>query len=182
MYYTLDNLGEVTATDHYDGDGVTITFTGGVPNPPSSSLLRAHTTVSYDDQGRFYLEKTFSVDQTNGTISTNALSTNDWFNHRGLRIEESLPGGLIQKMAYNGAGWLIKSYSTDGAGGTSWSSASSVASDNVLSESIIQYDADGTKSLSPPRIGFMMKPLRENWEIRTPVQNLAILMWPAIMI
>src|SRR5207237_9134824 len=41
MYYELDNLGEVTAVNHFDGDGVTITSTGGVPQQPSSSLLRA---------------------------------------------------------------------------------------------------------------------------------------------
>src|SRR5208337_62972 len=35
IYDTLDNLGEVTAEGQYDGDGVTITSTNGVPNPPS---------------------------------------------------------------------------------------------------------------------------------------------------
>src|SRR5712692_2582233 len=58
MYYSYDNLDEVTAVDHYDGDGVTITSTNGVPNAPSSSLLRAHSTASYDDQGRVYLAQT----------------------------------------------------------------------------------------------------------------------------
>jgi YD repeat-containing protein len=62
LYYDLDNLGEVTATSQYDGDGVTITTSNGVPNKPSSSLLRAYATAAYDDEGRVYLASTFSVD------------------------------------------------------------------------------------------------------------------------
>jgi hypothetical protein len=57
MYYTLDNLGERTAADRYDGDGVTITSTNGVPNPPISSLLRTHINDFYDDQGRVISNK-----------------------------------------------------------------------------------------------------------------------------
>jgi RHS repeat-associated protein len=142
MYYTLDNRGEVTATDHYDGDGVAVTITNGVPNPPSSSLLREHKTTSFDDQGRIYLQQTFSVDQTNGTISANSLNTNTYYNHRGLMIEFSAPGGLVSKLSYDGAGRIIKTYATDGAAGTSWSAASSVANDNVLTETITTYDSD----------------------------------------
>jgi RHS repeat-associated protein len=118
MYYTLDNLGERIATDHYDGDGITITSTNGIPNPPSSSLLREHRTTSYDDQGRVYLRQSFSVDQSNGTISSNSLNTNSWYNHRSLAIEMSVPGGLVTKTVYDGAGRVIKTYQTDGAGGT----------------------------------------------------------------
>ena len=43
-----------------------------------------------------YLEQTFSVDQTNGTISINSLNTNTWYNHRGLVIKVSEPGGLVK--------------------------------------------------------------------------------------
>jgi RHS repeat-associated protein len=143
FYNTYDNLGEITATDHYDGDGVTITSTNGVPNAPSASLLRAHTTAIWDDQGRIYLEQTFSVDQTNGTISTNSLNTNNWYDHRGDLLEISSPGGLVMKTTYDGALRPTKSYHTDGAGGSSWSAASSVGNDNVLTETITTYDSDG---------------------------------------
>ena len=88
-----------------------------MPQAPSSSLLRAHNTTSYDDQWRVYLQQTFSVDQNNGTISTNSLNTNTYFNHRGLMIEVSAPGGLVTKSVYDGAGRVTKTYSTDGAGG-----------------------------------------------------------------
>jgi hypothetical protein len=53
-YYTYDNLDEVTQVQQYDGDGVTITSSGGVPQAPSASLLRAQGVTSYDDQGRAY--------------------------------------------------------------------------------------------------------------------------------
>jgi len=42
------------ATDVYDGDGVTVADTAGVPDQPSASLLRARSTTDYDDQGRVY--------------------------------------------------------------------------------------------------------------------------------
>src|SRR5262249_37909674 len=154
MYYTLDNLGEVTATDHYDGDGVTITSTNGVPNAPSASLLRVHTTDSYDEQGRVYLEKTFSVDQSSGTISTNSLNTNIYYNHRGHVIEMSMPGGLVTKSVYDGAGRVIKTYETDGAGGTSWSAASSGTSDNVLTETITTDASDSNTILVTSKARF----------------------------
>lgn len=143
VYNTFDNLGETTAVDQYDGDGVTITSSNGVPNAPSASLLRAHTVYAFDDQGRDYLRQVFSVDQTNGTISTNSLNSNTYRDHRGNTIEGAGPGGLVYKFVFDGAGRQIKSYVTDGAGGTSWSAASSVASDHALTETITTYDSDG---------------------------------------
>src|SRR5262249_45073856 len=61
VYNTYDNLDEVTEVQSYDGDGVSITLTGGVPNAPSASLLRAQTITSYDDQGRVYKTQEYSV-------------------------------------------------------------------------------------------------------------------------
>ena len=50
--------------ESFDGDGVqlsTLGSTAGVPNAPSSSLLRAKATQSYDDQGRVYQSTTSSA-------------------------------------------------------------------------------------------------------------------------
>src|SRR5262249_44032436 len=44
IYRQLDNLGEVVAQDQYDGDGVTIAISNGVPVRPAANLLRAHQT------------------------------------------------------------------------------------------------------------------------------------------
>jgi hypothetical protein len=47
-----------------------------------SSLRRARSTSDFDDQGRVYRTQTFSVDQSNGTLSTNALTTNTWYDQQ----------------------------------------------------------------------------------------------------
>src|SRR5262249_40752202 len=96
LYRFYDNLNEVVTSDQYDGDTVYVTnwrSTNGVPNAPSASLLRAHRTMSYDDQRRVFLASTFWVDQGNGTISASSLNTNTWYDHRGHRIKSSPPGG-----------------------------------------------------------------------------------------
>ena len=103
-YYTLDNLGEVTADaalrrrrrDHHQqrrrADGA------------RRQLLRAQTVDSYDDQGRVYQTQEYSVDPTSGAVSTYALTTNYYYDHRGELIEEADPGGLVTKTIYDGAG------------------------------------------------------------------------------
>jgi len=50
-YVELDNLSQTIANEQYDGDGVTITDgnNDGVPDKPSSSLLRARGTADFDD-------------------------------------------------------------------------------------------------------------------------------------
>src|SRR5262249_49098304 len=143
VYNTYDNLDEVTEVQSYDGDGVSITLTGGVPNAPSASLLRAQTITSYDDQGRVYKTQEYSVDPSNGNVSTSALTTQVWYNHRGLVIKTSNPGGEVDKSAYDGAGRKTVSYVTDGGGDTSWSDAGNVTGDNVLSQVENTYDKDG---------------------------------------
>ncbi len=149
IYNTLDNLGEVTQTQQFDGDGVTISYSGGVPVAPSSSLLRAQTDYSYDDQGRVYETQQYSVDPSSGSVSTYALTTNYYYNHRGELIEESAPGGLVTKKTYDGADRPTVVYTTDG--GTGWSNASIVTSDNVLQQVEYTYDSDGNVILMTTR-------------------------------
>jgi RHS repeat-associated protein len=142
-YTTYDNLGEATRVQSYDGDGVTITISGGVPQAPSASLLRAQTNTSYDDQGRVYQTQVFDVSPSTGAVSSTALTTNDYYDHRGGMIAQSGPGGLWAKSQYDGAGRAVFGYETDGAGGTTWSAAGSVSSDTVLEQTQTVYDADG---------------------------------------
>jgi RHS repeat-associated protein len=150
-YYTYDNLDEVTQAQRYDGDGVTITSSGGVPQAPSSSLLRAQTVTSYDDQGRVYQTQTYSVNPSTGSVSTYALTTNYWYNHRGQVIKEADPGGLVTKRAYDGAGRLTTVYTTDGGGDSSWSDAGNVTGDAVLEQVEYTLDADGNVILTTTR-------------------------------
>jgi YD repeat-containing protein len=132
-FNTFDNLDEITQVQQFDGDGVTITSSNGVPQAPSASLLRAQTNVSYDDQGRVYQTQTYSVNPSTGAVSSTALTTNSFYNLRGLLIATYAPGGLATKDAYDGAGRVTTEYTSDGGSGPlSWISASSVGNDTVL--------------------------------------------------
>jgi hypothetical protein len=54
VYTEFDNLGQAISTERYDGDGVTITYTDGVPDRPDGTLLRAMSTAEFDDRGRVF--------------------------------------------------------------------------------------------------------------------------------
>ena len=143
VYVTYDNLDEAVETQQYDGDGVTLTTSNGVPQPPAANLLRAQAVTSYDDQGRVYQTQVYDVNPTTGAVSTTALTTNDYYDHRGDLIAESAPGGLWTKSQFDGAGRDVMDYTTDGAGGATWAAASSVANDTVLEQTQTVYDGDG---------------------------------------
>ncbi|MCL2639640.1 MAG: hypothetical protein FWD53_02230, partial [Phycisphaerales bacterium] len=79
----LNNLGECVVDYRYDGDGVQVTVASGVVSISATANLRAKTVNSYDDQGRIYRTEVYSVDPTNGTVSTtNVLTSNLWYDHR----------------------------------------------------------------------------------------------------
>ena len=142
-YTESDNLGEVVASELYDGDGVSITTTSGVPNRPSSSLLRAKATTLYDELGRAYRTQTWSVDPSSGSVSTYALTTDTWFDSRGNVIKTAAPGGLVTKTAIDGAGRAVTVYTTDGGGDSGYSDAGTVTGDAVLQQAETTYDAAG---------------------------------------
>src|SRR5579885_3317312 len=140
---TYDNLDEATETQQYVGDSVTPTISGGVLQALPASDLRAQEMDSYDDQGRLYQTQVYDVNPSTGAVSSSALTTNYYYDHRGDLMAESDPGGLWTKSSYDGAGRDVMDYTTDGAGGTTWSAASSVASDTVLEQVQTVYDAEG---------------------------------------
>ena len=150
-YAQFDNLGEVVSSELYDGDAVTITTTGGVPQRPAAGLLRAKSAADYDELGRAYRRRTFSVDQATGAVSANALTTDTWYDVRGLVAKVVTPGGLVQKAGYDGAGRTVVSYATDGGGDAGWADALTVTGDTVLSQSETAYDASGNATLTVSR-------------------------------
>ena len=107
FYRDYDNLNEVTQVRRYDGDGVTITVTGGVPQAPSASLLRAQTVTLYDERGRAYRTQVYGVDPSTGSVSTNALTTDTWFDRRGLAVKTAQPGGLVTKTVSERSGTVL---------------------------------------------------------------------------
>src|SRR5262245_55375189 len=80
---TYDNLDEAIETQQYDGDGVTPQIVNGVLQTLSSSLLRAQEIESYDDQGRLFRTQVYSVNPTTGAVSSSALTTDYYYDHRG---------------------------------------------------------------------------------------------------
>src|SRR5207248_11285003 len=109
----------------------------------SSTYLRSKSTESYDELGRVYQANTYSVDPSSGSVSSNSLISQNWYNSRGMVEKTSSPGGAVGKSAFDGAGRTTASYVTDGGGDSSYSDAANVTSDNVLNESDFTYDSDG---------------------------------------
>ena len=142
---TYDNLGEVTETQQYDGDGVTPTITDGELSLPvgTDAKLRAQSTTSYDELGRAYRQDTYDVDPSSGDVGGNTLYSLTYYDSRGNVIKEVAPGGLVTKMLYDGAGRDYVTYTSDGGGDSGYSDASTVAGDTVLEEVDYTYDEDG---------------------------------------
>lgn len=163
LYRYYDNLGEVTAAERYDGDGLTISSVAGVPQPPGERYRRARTETSYDDQGRVYQSRTFDIVQSGvyagqlaprDSMPLPPLVTNTYYTHRGQVMATSAPGGRWTKSAYDGAGRANLTATTDGRGGTFWSAAAGVANDHVLSLTETTYDSNGHAILVTTRDRF----------------------------
>jgi RHS repeat-associated protein len=136
-YYEMDNLGEVTSVSLYDGDGIAVSA-----SKPAQSLRRAYTEYAYDDQGRVYRQKAYSVNQSTGALGP-ALTTSNYYNRRGDLIATYQPGGLVTKFGYDGAGRVVDVALTDGAEAQSWDAAGRLTSDHVLSETRTTYNGVG---------------------------------------
>ncbi|MDY3558363.1 RHS repeat-associated core domain-containing protein [Gemmata sp. JC673] len=143
--YMYDNLGQVTLTQTYDGDGVTPSISAGVLSLPAGTgtKLRAQTATNFDELGRAFSTQVYSVNTSNGTVSTNSLVTSVWYDARGLVIKQSAPNGLVQKSVYDGAGRLTVRYTTDWGNDTGYADASNVTGETVLEQTEYSYDASG---------------------------------------
>jgi RHS repeat-associated protein len=144
-YLVLDNLGQIVDQRIYDGDDVSLASLGstnGVPNAPSSSLLRAQTLLAYDEQGRLYRVTESNIDQSLGTVLS-SRATNYWYDHRGDLIKVRSPNGSVSKYQYDGAGRLAVEATTNGAGDTTWLDATNLDGDLVVERADYTYDDAG---------------------------------------
>jgi RHS repeat-associated protein len=132
-YTQYNNLNQAIAQFVYDGDGEEILSTDGVPDQPSSSLLRAKSTADYDDQGRVYLTTQYEVDQTSGTIGGTAIVNETFHDIRGLTSKIRNARGNVTTFDYNGLGRRVSvtSEDPDGVG----------VLDSVVTYTV--YDANG---------------------------------------
>jgi RHS repeat-associated protein len=172
-YVEYDNLGQVTVSEVYDGDGVSVVDAGGdgVPDRPAASLLRAKSVTSYDDLGRVYRTAVYSVDPLTGAVSTHALTSNTWYDARGQVVKVASPGGMVEKYQYDGAGRLTKSFTSDGGGDTSYADAFTVTGDIVLSQAEYAYDANDNLSQTTVRQRF--HDASGTGELGTPTSGIA---------
>lgn len=152
-YIEYDNLGSAVVSESYDGDTVSLSDgnSDGVPDRPSSSLLRAKMATSTDEWGRAYKSEVYSVDPSSGSVSSYALTSQTWFDLRGLTLKTAAPGGLVVKYAYDSLGRATTVYNTDGGGDSGYSDADDVTGDLVLSQVETTYDAGSRAILSVSR-------------------------------
>jgi YD repeat-containing protein len=122
-YSEYDNLGNAIALETYDGDAQTITRiqeeggadSDGVPNRPSSSLMRSKLANSFDEQGRVYRSLVYNVDQSTGSPG-NLLQSDLWYDRRGNVIKTKEPTGSVSKANYDGPGRVLQVFASDGGG------------------------------------------------------------------
>lgn len=142
-FVVYDNLNRVVESRTYDGDGETIGFSDGVPVAPSDSLRRSKSTTEYDDRGRVFRTRVYSIDPSSGSEGRD-LTTDYWYDGRGLTIKTAAPGAPVWKMSYDGAGRLIAQYATDGGDDSvGYSAADDVTGDVVYEQTEFDYDENG---------------------------------------
>ncbi len=153
----FDNLDRCVGKGIYDGDGQNINSLNlGTVDSTLSAQRRAYQDTLFDDRGNVYEVRQYSVEQEwSGTAGTkgNYLTTSMWYDNRGNLIKQRNPGGLNQKMVYDGASRETKRYTTDGkddpAPGASgnYTAAGSVSDDVVLEQVETSYDGNGNPTL-----------------------------------
>lgn len=108
----------------------------GIPDKPSLDL-KAKTSRAYDEMGRVYESKVYTVDPSDGSVDGD-LVTSTWYDGRGNVIKTSAPGGLVTKQKYDGAGRRTKIYQTDGFDDSTWRDAATVNGDVTVT--FVEYD------------------------------------------
>jgi RHS repeat-associated protein len=144
-YVEYDNLSRAVGESVFDGDGVTIvdSTSDGLPDKPSTALLRSYTTSSYDSQDRLYRTQALQVDQATGAIATTPVksTTSSFYDHRGNVMMVLPASGAPVQSVHDGAGRLTRTY-TLGYMFTppTWTTASTVGNTIVLSQTEYAYD------------------------------------------
>ena len=144
-YLVLDNLGQVVDQRLYDGDAVSLASlgaTGGVPNAPASSLLRAQSILAYDSQGRLFQVTENDVDQSSGSVLS-SRTTDYWYDRRGELMKVRSPGGSVTKLQYDGARRVALQAVTDGGGDMAWVDATTLDDDEITEQTAYAYDDNG---------------------------------------
>jgi RHS repeat-associated protein len=127
---TLDNLNRQTIEETYADANSDFSI--------GATELRGKTEVRLDEKGQVYQTVAHFVDPTTGAVG-NHLTTNNWFNGRGMVVKTRDANGLFNKSAYDGAGRTKALYvSFDDAD----ADASTVVNDTVIDQTVVVLNAD----------------------------------------
>jgi RHS repeat-associated protein len=123
--YDYDNLDEAIAVKTYAG-----------------TELRAQTESDFDAQGRVFRTRTYEVDPNDEDPPTVCLTSNVWYNPRGLVMKTADPAGLFSKTQYDGAGRVTASYvsydAVEFASGT-YGDADDTDDDTIVKATFTEY-------------------------------------------
>jgi YD repeat-containing protein len=138
---TYNNLGEATVVKTYaDSDQ---DFEIDVNTQQHTTELRAKVDRDYDHQGRVYQTRTYKVDPNDDADPTVHLTSNVWYDSRGLVMKTADSNGLFSKIKYDGAGRAVASYlcyDTD-EDPDEYDEALTVDGDTVIEQTKTIYDA-----------------------------------------
>ncbi len=107
----------------------------------ASGNLIGRSTTAYDDRGRVFQTVRYAVDPATGTVG-NALTDNKWYDAAG-NLLKSQPAGsqAFTKMVYDGVGRATVQYTGYNPTDSSYANAGSVATDTILEQVEMTYDA-----------------------------------------
>ena len=108
-----------------------------------SGELRGKTERAYDELGRVYQTLVYEVvpdGEEAGTIGDH-LTSNVWYNPRGMVVKMADPNGLFSKVKYDGAGREIATYTSFDTDESGYTAAQDVSGDTVIEQIKTIYDA-----------------------------------------
>lgn len=124
--WSLDNLGRRFRVDYKED---------------STGVLVARRDFLFDPLGRVYKAINFSV---SGGTATSGPSSEKWYDGSGNVIKSTVPTSrTLTKYRFDGLGRKIRVYTTVNAADDTYAEAGSVATDIVLEQKEISYDAAG---------------------------------------
>ena len=155
-FIDYDNLGRVTGTSVYDGDGVWVVDANadGVPDKPAANLLRSSQVSFYDAQDRIYRTQELFVDQATGAVGTPRLTTSMFYDRRGNVAAVYAPNASVTQSCYDGANRLTTSYALGNVPSATWANATSLTASLVLEQTEYTYDAASNVILTTNRQRF----------------------------
>jgi YD repeat-containing protein len=142
VYTVYNNLGEVTEVLTYDADSAVPNVVNEVPQRLDSAKLRAKVQIDYDDRGRAYRTREFSVNQETGVAGAH-LTTNTWYTNGSQVAKVVAPGGMVTKYQYDGLKRVYQSALSDGGGDVNDNDHFNLTGDFVLTKTNTEFDKNG---------------------------------------